>query len=140
MFERELNLYAENVPFKDYCGTLLKEMLWELPQGLKYSDRSIFVEEHTLFATVNLLDALTKHLSPMMCHRTKITLIFVLKKVTIFLETIPINRDFYNIFKEYFDGTVIEYITQHVENCDLGSVKSIMKSVYEPILNPNYGS
>ncbi|KAJ8945809.1 hypothetical protein NQ314_009031 [Rhamnusium bicolor] len=61
IFERgELNLYAENVPFMNICAQLLHKLLWPLEDGLSYEDKSIFIEEHALLVTTNLLDALLK--------------------------------------------------------------------------------
>ncbi|KAJ8976953.1 hypothetical protein NQ317_010150 [Molorchus minor] len=136
VFERgELNLYAENVPFMDYCVELLHKLLWRLEDGLNYDDRSIFLEEHTLMVTTVLLDSLLKNPSPMMLYKTKVSVICALKSTIKFLERVQINNNFVNEFKEYLNETIVGYLTKHVEHSDLFFVKKIMRDIYAPVLN-----
>ncbi|XP_023011741.2 thyroid adenoma-associated protein homolog [Leptinotarsa decemlineata] len=135
VFERgELNLHAENVPFMEYCGNLLHKLLWTLEDGLRYEDRSIFIEEHALLVTTILLDSLSKYPSPMMLVKTKVSVICALKSTVKFLERYQINNNFMNGFRIYLNDTILGYLTKHVEHVDLYNVKWIIRYIYEPVL------
>ncbi|KAG5896481.1 hypothetical protein JTB14_005862 [Gonioctena quinquepunctata] len=136
VFERgELNLYAENVPFMEFCGNILHKLLWSLEDGLSYEDKSIFIEEHTLIVTTVLLDSLLKNPSPMMLYKTKVSVICALKSTVKFLERFQINTNFVNEFRIYLNDTILGYLMKHVEHSDLFSVKWIIKNIYGPVLN-----
>lgn len=119
----------------ELCGILLNELLWNLPYGLRNDDQSILFEEQILKVTTMLLDALSTYESPMMSHKTKVSVIYALRSTVTFLEQLQVNNDFINIFKIYFDNTIINYLKDNVEQCDLPSVKSIIQNIYKPILS-----
>ncbi|XP_057665069.1 thyroid adenoma-associated protein homolog isoform X1 [Diorhabda carinulata] len=138
LFERgELNTYAENNPFMEYCIVVINRLLWNLEDGLSYEDKSIFIEEHTLLITTILLDALTKYPSPMMLYKTKLSVICALKSAIKFLERFDVNTNFLDEFRTYMNDTIFEYLTKHVVHNDLFSVKWVLKRIYDPVLKTN---
>ncbi|XP_030763962.1 thyroid adenoma-associated protein homolog isoform X2 [Sitophilus oryzae] len=134
IFERGgLNQYAENTPLIDICSRVLIKMLWTLPEGLSYDDKSIFPEEQTQIVTSILLDSLMKYDSPMMLTKTKMSVICVLKSMYKFLENAEISSNFVNNFKTYLNDTSLSYLTNHLEHGDLFCVKKIIRKLYDPV-------
>nr|CAI5832494.1 unnamed protein product [Callosobruchus analis] len=116
---------------------LLKELLWTLEDGLNYEDRSVFIEEQTLLVTRRLADALLSHECPMMLTKTKVPVICALKSMMNHLEQLDIGGDFTEQFRAYFDKTFLGYVSKHVRNSDIFSVKKILELVYAPALDPS---
>ncbi|KAJ8917148.1 hypothetical protein NQ315_012640 [Exocentrus adspersus] len=138
VFERsEVNVYAENVAFMDLCIGLLHKLLWRLEDDLSYEDKSIFIEEHVLLGTTILLDSISRHPSPMMLYKTKLSVICALKSIIKFLERCEIGDGFIDEFRVYLDQTTLNYLTIQVDHSDTHTVKRVFRRIYEPILNYN---
>ncbi|XP_050296471.1 uncharacterized protein LOC126736248 isoform X2 [Anthonomus grandis grandis] len=134
IFERGgANQYAENTPLIDICSRVLIKMLWALPEGLSYDDRSIFPEEQTQIVTTILLNSLTKYDSPMMGSKTKMSVICGLKSIYKFLENSEISPNFCTNFRTYLNDTILNYLTNHLEHGDLFCVKKIIRKLYDPV-------
>ncbi|XP_076259481.1 thyroid adenoma-associated protein homolog isoform X2 [Rhynchophorus ferrugineus] len=134
IFERGgLNQYAENTPLIDVCSRMLIKMLWTLPEGLSYEDKSIFPEEQTQIVTATILDSLVKYDSPMMLAKTKMSVICVLKSMYSFLENAEISNNFSNNFRTYLNDTILSYLTNRLEHGDLFCVKKIIRKLYDPV-------
>lgn len=134
IFERGgLNQYAENTPLIDICSRVLIKMLWTLPEGLSYDDKSIFPEEQTQIVTTILLNSLMKYDSPMMLTKTKMSVICVLKSMYKFLENAEVSTSFVNNFRTYLNDTILSYLTSHLEHGDLFCVKKIIRKLYDPV-------
>ncbi|XP_060526228.1 tRNA (32-2'-O)-methyltransferase regulator THADA isoform X2 [Cylas formicarius] len=137
IFERGgLNQYAENTPLIDVCSRILIKMLWSLPEGLSYEDKSIFLEEQTLTVTTVLLNALLRYDSPMMLLKTKLSVICALKSMYKFLENIEVGPNFASAFRTYLNDTILNYLTTHLEHSDLFCVKKIIRKLYDPVFRP----
>ncbi|XP_066137388.1 uncharacterized protein THADA isoform X2 [Euwallacea fornicatus] len=134
IFERGgLNQYAENTPLIDICSRVLIKMLWVLPDGLSYDDKSVFLEEQTQIVTATLLNSLMKHDSPMMLTKTKMSVIYGLKSLHKFLENTEINGNFAGNFKTFLQDTILSYLTNNLEHGDLFCVRNIIKRLYDPV-------
>ncbi|KAL1490921.1 hypothetical protein ABEB36_011593 [Hypothenemus hampei] len=137
IFERSgPNQYAENTPLIDICSRVLIRLLWPLPEGLYYEDKSVFIEEQTQVVTTVLLNALTKYDTPMMIARTKMTVICGLKSLYKFVENTEISENFRPNFRAYLNDTLFVYLTKHLEYGDMFSVKKIIKKFYDPVFIP----
>lgn len=118
------------------CGSLLNELLWDWPKGLKCQYRCTLTEQ-SLEVTITLLDAILKYPTPMMLRMTKESVIYVLKLTVQFLQSFPVDKNFANSFRIFFNKTVLVYLQTHVKICDLWNVNWMLQYVYEPVLNNN---
>ncbi|ENN72372.1 hypothetical protein YQE_11007, partial [Dendroctonus ponderosae] len=134
IFERGgLNQFAENTPLVDLCSKVLIKILWKLPDGLSYDDRSIFVEEQTLIVTVTLLNSLLRYDSPMMLPKTKMTVLCALRMLYDFLDETEIGTNFVENFKTYFNETTLSYLTKTLQLGDHFCVTKLFKQLYDPL-------
>ncbi|XP_048524151.1 uncharacterized protein LOC109543125 isoform X1 [Dendroctonus ponderosae] len=134
IFERGgLNQFAENTPLVDLCSKVLIKILWKLPDGLSYDDRSIFLEEQTLIVTVTLLNSLLRYDSPMMLPKTKMTVLCALRMLYDFLDETEIGTNFVENFKTYFNETTLSYLTKTLQLGDHFCVTKLFKQLYDPL-------
>ncbi|CAG9766886.1 unnamed protein product [Ceutorhynchus assimilis] len=128
-----LNQYAENTPLIDICSRVLIKMLWTLPDGLTYDDKSIFLEEQTQIVTTILLNSLVKYNSPMMISKTKTSVIVGLKSLYNYLDNVEFGNNFVHNFRVYLNETILIYLTNNLMHSDLFCVKKIIKKLYDPV-------